>query len=107
MDHGSCCNCDCKSFSSQIESAIINSIGEPAELQHDTAKTREAHGKDTARTRHALPLSTCCIAVQNAQHGRIEQEHGTTMPKARLTTAGRDGNNTTCQAQLKFLKRAA
>lgn len=35
MEHGNCCNCDCKSFSSQIESAIINSCGEPAELQHD------------------------------------------------------------------------
>lgn len=29
---GSCCNCDCKGYSSQIETAIISSCGEPAEI---------------------------------------------------------------------------
>ena len=29
------------------------------------------------------------------------------MPKARLTTAGRDGNNTACQAPLILLRRIA
>lgn len=29
---GSCCSCDCKPYNSQIETAILSSTGEPAEI---------------------------------------------------------------------------